>query len=69
MNWKEKMSFSEINYANKVTLFYISYKGIHLKPFPIFVEKFHNSKNYLFGFYFSRKVKKYKKKLKSFLKK
>lgn len=64
MNWKNLMTFSEVKYNNKPKSFYISYKGFHLKRFPVFVELFSNTKNYFFGFYFSRKVKKVKKAIK-----
>jgi len=68
MNWKNLMTFSEVNYTNKVDSFYISYTGIHLNLFPFLVESYHNFKNYFFGFYFSRKVKKVKKFIKKRLK-
>jgi hypothetical protein len=63
MVWKYKMFFSEVLYPNYKS-FYISYKGIHYLPFAWYKKLYFNTKNYFFGFYFSKRIKKIKKAIK-----
>jgi hypothetical protein len=51
INWKRTMKFCEVSYTENLEPFYISYKGMHYKPFSKLKLKFNAFKNLFFGYH------------------
>ncbi|MBZ9779441.1 hypothetical protein LB452_10960 [Psychroflexus sp. CAK8W] len=71
INWKRTMKFSEVNYTDKLKSFYVSYSGMHYKPFSKLRLKLNAFKNVFFGYWqkekgriLSLRLKSYKKRIK-----
>jgi hypothetical protein len=64
INWKRTMSFSEVNYTEDPKSFYVSYLGMHYKPFSKLRLRLNAVKNVFFGYNIRMKRKKIQKKIK-----
>ena len=51
INWKRTMKFSEIEYDKDLNDFYVSYLGMHYKPFSNLRLIFNDFKNLFFGYH------------------
>jgi hypothetical protein len=67
INWKRTMRFCEVNYIDKPKYFYVSYIGMHYRPFSKLRLKLNDLKNLVFGYKVRLKKLKYRKKFKRIL--
>ncbi|WP_435139217.1 DUF6625 family protein [Formosa sp. A9] len=67
INWKRTMRYSEVQYTDPQTTFYISYSGMHYQAHSLWQQLINKVKNVFNGFYVilrrKQRIKKLKKKL------